>query len=596
MADIISLQELADAKLDAQSLERFINGGVDEEVLTRLSQQYPTMQNFLFQFQKHNSRSYKTYALMDADKTNIPAKSKVTVTNDATESNNGDWQWDGVAFTKSSFDPVEQAKGYADTTKAPLENFNADGNPDHLVEIKDKNGKLIASWNLNAELLTKFLTDGRLQSIENANGEKVLSLGNGTEVDIYGARFTLDLSNPDNAFQILSSDNKVLFSVPLGGIDADALSSLPQQVTNLSSALNVELRSDGISKAEIYQNDRLSETRRKIATLISGANEQFVITSIGNSWADTASYFTQSFVQAMKIKHGNAGAGFAAPDRGFADPSEAILVKSGTWVNTNGATTDGVNAEGLAIIKTTSTTANDYIQAQLEVGTATKAKLYAKANGAVIEVSGSGVTTQQITLSNTVNEFTCNLDVANSGTQYIRFKLISGEFSVFGIELQNTDKGIRFNKCGAGSSRWTRWLATDTTIWKEQLTALGSDLIIMIEGVNGSFAYNGTAEASYTDQIINRVREATKNTDILLLSPPEILMAHPYPLADFQYALRGKAKDWKVCHVDLQRTFGESLSEYDDSGRGYILASNPNHPSQKGAALIAGTLLKIING
>ena len=29
MADIISLQELADAKLDAQSLERFINGGVD---------------------------------------------------------------------------------------------------------------------------------------------------------------------------------------------------------------------------------------------------------------------------------------------------------------------------------------------------------------------------------------------------------------------------------------------------------------------------------------------------------------------------------------------------------------------------------------
>ena len=74
MADIISLQELADAKLDAQSLEQFINGGVDEEVLTRLSQQYPTMQNFLLQFQKYNSRAYKTYALMDADKANIPAK------------------------------------------------------------------------------------------------------------------------------------------------------------------------------------------------------------------------------------------------------------------------------------------------------------------------------------------------------------------------------------------------------------------------------------------------------------------------------------------------------------------------------------------
>lgn len=117
MADIISLQELADAKLDAQSLEQFINGDVDEEVLTRLSQQYPTMQNFLFQFQKYNSRAYKSFADMDADKVNIPAKSKVTVTNDETASNNGDWQWDGVVFTKSAYDPVIQAKTYTESLR-----------------------------------------------------------------------------------------------------------------------------------------------------------------------------------------------------------------------------------------------------------------------------------------------------------------------------------------------------------------------------------------------------------------------------------------------------------------------------------------------
>lgn len=118
MADIISLQELADAKLDAQSLEQFINGGVDEEVLTRLSQQYPTIKKLLLEFQKYNGRAYKTYALMDADKTNIPAKSKVTVTNDATASNNGDWQWDGATFTKSAYDPLTQAKKYADDLSA----------------------------------------------------------------------------------------------------------------------------------------------------------------------------------------------------------------------------------------------------------------------------------------------------------------------------------------------------------------------------------------------------------------------------------------------------------------------------------------------
>jgi len=124
MADIISLQELADAKLDAQSLEQFINGGVDEDVLTRLSQQYPTIKKLLLEFQKYNGRAYKTYAEMDADKANIPAKSKVTVTNDATASNNGDWQWDGATFTKSVHDPLQQAKADA-TNKANTAETNA---------------------------------------------------------------------------------------------------------------------------------------------------------------------------------------------------------------------------------------------------------------------------------------------------------------------------------------------------------------------------------------------------------------------------------------------------------------------------------------
>ena len=60
------------------------------------------------------NRAYLTYAAMDADKASIPAKSKVTVTNDATSSNNGDWQWDGSTFTKSVYDPLQQAKNYAD--------------------------------------------------------------------------------------------------------------------------------------------------------------------------------------------------------------------------------------------------------------------------------------------------------------------------------------------------------------------------------------------------------------------------------------------------------------------------------------------------
>ncbi|WP_228277843.1 hypothetical protein [Acinetobacter haemolyticus] len=52
------------------------------------------------------NKAYLTYAAMDTDKANIPANSKVTVTNDSDSTKNGDWQWDGATFTKSIYDPL----------------------------------------------------------------------------------------------------------------------------------------------------------------------------------------------------------------------------------------------------------------------------------------------------------------------------------------------------------------------------------------------------------------------------------------------------------------------------------------------------------
>lgn len=145
MADIISLQELADAKLDAQSLEQFINGDVDEEVLTRLSQQYPTIKKLIRDYQKYNGRAYKTYAEMDADKANLSSKTKVTVTNDETASNNGDWQWDGAVFTKSAYDPVNLTKNVIDISSFKVSQLNE--NNISLVDFRPASG---FAWAVNS--------------------------------------------------------------------------------------------------------------------------------------------------------------------------------------------------------------------------------------------------------------------------------------------------------------------------------------------------------------------------------------------------------------------------------------------------------------
>ncbi|UIZ94902.1 hypothetical protein GBN67_08095 [Acinetobacter johnsonii] len=168
---VITKQELIDAQKDAQTLEEVISGEPGKLVETRLGRKVYTLasvpqintmtreevnvavalkahqteielnnkvssvadianQNILAEKQRAEAaeqglqiqvnsvgvgnKAYKTYALMDADKTNIPAKSKVTVTNDATTSNNGDWQWDGSTFTKSVYDPLTQSRSYTD--------------------------------------------------------------------------------------------------------------------------------------------------------------------------------------------------------------------------------------------------------------------------------------------------------------------------------------------------------------------------------------------------------------------------------------------------------------------------------------------------
>ncbi|MEG0828383.1 MAG: polysaccharide deacetylase family protein [Acinetobacter sp.] len=107
------------------------------------------------------NKAYLTYTDMDADKLNIPAKSKVTVTNDATSSNNGDWQWDGVAFTKSAYDPIAQTEKIISdlhddlTTKisTPLSSF---------VLGSDDAGVAISSTTIAKTATVEFVRDQKI--------------------------------------------------------------------------------------------------------------------------------------------------------------------------------------------------------------------------------------------------------------------------------------------------------------------------------------------------------------------------------------------------------------------------------------------------
>lgn len=74
-------------------------------------------------------KAYQTLAAAQAAQATLPANTVVEVTNDPTSSNNGTYQWNGTALTKSAYDPLTQAKADA-TTKANAAEVNAKGYAD----------------------------------------------------------------------------------------------------------------------------------------------------------------------------------------------------------------------------------------------------------------------------------------------------------------------------------------------------------------------------------------------------------------------------------------------------------------------------------
>lgn len=146
---IISNQKIEEEKSRAEEVEQELGilistqqSDLDSEVQRAIAAE--AVIDAKFNANGVGNRAYKTYAEMDTDKANIPAKSKVTVTNDITSSNNGDWQWDGTTFTKSIYDPISQAAADA-TAKANAAETNAKTHSDAKVELSQAISQYLVS-------------------------------------------------------------------------------------------------------------------------------------------------------------------------------------------------------------------------------------------------------------------------------------------------------------------------------------------------------------------------------------------------------------------------------------------------------------------
>lgn len=116
-------------------------------------------------------KGYATLAAAQAAQASLPANTLVEVSNDTTSANNGVYLWNGTTLTKSTYDPLMQAKTYADETKIAYKKTVL---PDVLVTVTDVNGN--HTW-LQANNIDGGLTETAEQAVREKIGMQFKSGG-----------------------------------------------------------------------------------------------------------------------------------------------------------------------------------------------------------------------------------------------------------------------------------------------------------------------------------------------------------------------------------------------------------------------------------
>lgn len=223
------------------------------------------------------NKAYLTYAAMDADKASIPANSKVTVTNDSTSSNNGDWQWNGTTFTKSTFDPLTQSKTYTDDSLKTLES-NRSQNPNKL---DFKQVTFLTAPTVLVGTATYPIRNGIKQL-------KLVSASTGSPITVYWefrvSQFTREFSASITVEGLTSGSNGVV------GIeqrnDANevisshyAASGVTAAVTKQTYKVNVSGVTAGATKIRLIVNMLTTDTREMYVHspfIADGSNAEFI--------------------------------------------------------------------------------------------------------------------------------------------------------------------------------------------------------------------------------------------------------------------------------------------------------------------------------
>lgn len=266
-------------------------------------------------------KSYKTYALMTADKANITANSIVDITNDTAE-NNGAYNYDGTTFTKSSYDPLTQSKSYTDTAKSSAistaaadvdKKIEVTNDKSNVVDIRDGDSKSLLIIDKYGEIFPAGLNGESVQSA-------IHDLDSREMIDHDTSAMAINLKFSDGTTVLSIDKYGDIYATGVDGSIQDALrNQSPPQTQNISSvtiqgehvvgkALYAELPKGFVADGYQWQRNGVDiEGATNSAYILSAADLYQKITVLANNISGGYEVFDNSKTTIGGIAIGEAG-------------------------------------------------------------------------------------------------------------------------------------------------------------------------------------------------------------------------------------------------------------------------------------------------
>lgn len=345
-----------------------------------------------------------------------------------------------------------------------------------------------------------------------------------------------------------------------------------------------------------YNRNYLKDWDAKISNIQRAtASSTASVIWIGDSWT-MGQTFAQPIASYLRYKFGDAGCGYygastlnvGSTNSTFGQSITRVIV--GSWVEKSGTTY--VRSAGLAI--DSSSTVNDsiyYVGVMTDV--AVHYMLKSSGGSFVTRIDGTSPTT--VSTSGATSWSVSTITGITEGTHTISIKVASAGSGVLisGAEINRNTNGVRIHNLGSSGSSSLSWLNQDSTSFALILQRLNPNMAIITLGVNDC-AQNFLV-ANYIGnitRIVNRIKAAMPNCDIVLFSQSDIGNSYTYAWSSYLTAAKNYALANNYVYIDNYALIGSYTTA---NARG--LYANTLHPNNVGGNVMVNSFLDyLMNG